>query len=253
MLAGASLLAAPSRWPAVLGLVAANQLVVTVAGLLPRCALLGPNLTRLPDHAEGQVALTFDDGPDPSVTPRVLDLLDRHDARASFFCIGRLVESHPGLAREIQARGHRIENHSFRHSNAFAFLGPARLRSELQRAQDAIGSTVGRTPRLFRAPAGVRNPWVDFVLVRLGLRLVSWTRRGFDTVSRAPSRVTSRLVRGLAAGDILLLHDGACALDAAGRPVVLEALPGLLAELDRRGLRSVPVDEALGAVSASRG
>jgi peptidoglycan/xylan/chitin deacetylase (PgdA/CDA1 family) len=245
VLAGASLVAAPSRWPAALGAVAASQLALTVAGLLPRCSLLGPNLVRLPGDTDGRVALTFDDGPDPSVTPRVLDLLDRHGAKASFFCIGRLVLAHPGLAREIHERGHRVENHSFRHSNAFAFQGPARLRAEIQRAQDAIGSSLGRAPLLFRAPAGIRNPWLDPVLARLGLRLVSWTRRGFDTVTAAPQRVTARLVRGLAGGDILLLHDGSCARDASGRPVVLQALPELLHELERRGLRSVRVDEAL--------
>jgi peptidoglycan/xylan/chitin deacetylase (PgdA/CDA1 family) len=244
--AGASLVAVPSRWPVALGLVAANQLALTAAGLLPRCSLLGPNLVRLPDAAEGRVALTFDDGPDPAVTPHVLDLLDRHRARASFFCIGRLVLAHPRLAREIHERGHRVENHSFRHSNAFAFQGPSRLRAELERAQEAIGGCLGRAPVLFRAPAGIRNPWLDPVLARLGLRLVSWTRRGFDTVTRAPERVTRRLARGLASGDILLLHDGSCARDASGRPVVLEVLPALVGELERRGLRAVRLDEALG-------
>jgi peptidoglycan/xylan/chitin deacetylase (PgdA/CDA1 family) len=233
VLAGASLVAA------------ASQLALTLAGLLPRCAWLGPNVVRLAGDVDGRVALTFDDGPDPVVSPRVLDLLDRHGARASFFCIGQRVQAHPGLAREIQRRGHRVENHSFRHSNAFAFQGPGRLRAEIERAQDAIGSCLGRAPLLFRAPAGIRNPWLDPVLERLGLRLVSWTRRGFDTVSRSPQRITRRLVRGLAAGDILLLHDGSSARGASGGPVVLEALPVLLQELERRGLRSVRLDEAL--------
>jgi len=191
------------------------------------------------------VALTFDDGPDPRVTPAVLEILAGAGARASFFCVGQKVERYPELAREIHDRGHAVENHSHRHSHAFAFLGPAGMHQDILRAQQAIARVVGRRPLLFRAPAGIRNLFLDPVLSRLGLTLVSWTRRGFDTVDHAPSRVAGRLLSGLAPRDILLLHDGSAARDSAGRPVVLDALAISLRELSRRGLRCVPVDEAL--------
>ena len=107
---------------------------------------------------------------------------------------------------------------------------------------------MGRRPRFFRPPAGIRNPWLDPVLARLGLRLVTWTRRGFDTVSRDGRKVATRLVKDLRPGDILLLHDRGLR-DASGRPVVMAALPAVLDALATRGLRSVPLDEALGDVA----
>ncbi len=244
-LGAAWLVAAPSQWPWALGLVACDHVALTVAGLLPRSTLLGPNLLTLAPSPEPRVALSFDDGPDPAVTPQVLDLLDRHQARASFFCIGELVRQHRALAREIVARGHRIENHSDHHSKAFSLYLPGRQRSEIERAQGTIAEVVGRAPTLFRAPAGLRNAFLEPILAAAGLRLVTWTRRGFDTVSRDPRRVSARLIRGLTAGDILLLHDGKPARDLNGQPVALEALEVLLCEMERRRLVAIPVDEGL--------
>jgi len=97
----------------------------------------------------GRGTLTFDDGPDPATTPRVLDLLDARGARSTFFCIGRRVEAH----RDIARRGHRVENHSHRHRTAFWFLPPALLREEIVRAQDAIATATGHAPRLLDAIA----------------------------------------------------------------------------------------------------
>lgn len=244
--AGLGLAAAPGSWPYALLAVAANHVAIALAGLAPRSRFLGPNLTRLPSRPGAtKVSLTFDDGPNPEVTPAVLDLLDAHGARASFFCVGREVERYPALVRAIADRGHQVENHSYRHSHRFGFLGPAHLRREIDRAQQAIESTTGRRPALFRAPAGIRNPFVEPALDGLGLRLVSWTRRGFDTVSRRPDRVLARLLKGLAPGDILLLHDGTPVGGRNPRPVALEALSPLLHALAERGLSSVPVAEAL--------
>jgi len=231
----------PERWPFVAGGLVLNHAILSTAGMWPRSRLLGANLSRLPEPAEDAVALTFDDGPDPEVTPRVLDLLDRHGARATFFVVGRKVEEHPGLTAEIHARGHMVENHTYRHLNGFAFLGPRGMEREVQKAQDAIERATGRRPALFRAPAGIRNPWLDLVLARTSLSLVSWTRRGFDTVTRDGHRVAERLVRGLRAGDILLLHDGSSARDAGGRPVILEALPRVLEAIAAHSLNCRPV------------
>ena len=244
--AAAALAVAPARWPLIGGALILNHLALSAAGTLPRGRLLGPNLSRLPAAGAGsRVALTFDDGPDPEVTPRVLDLLDDHGARASFFVIGRRAAAHPDLARETVRRGHRLENHTYRHSNAFAFGGPRTLGREIDRAQKCLERLAGRRPRYFRAPVGIVNPWLDPILARRDLALVSWTRRGLDSVERRPCRVAARLLDGLSAGDVLLLHDGNAARDRGGSPVVLQVLPRLLDALAENGLRGtcLPAEE----------
>ena len=229
--AGAALaIARPALWPWIFGGVVANHALLLAAGLWPRSRLLGPNWVQLPAAAVArqQIAVTIDDGPDPEVTPQLLAILERFGARASFFCIGERVVAHPQLAREIVRRGHTLENHSLRHLHRFSLLGPRAMRAEVARAQQLISDTVGESPRFFRAPAGLRNPFLDPILASLGLQLVSWTRRGFDTVTREPDRVLARLVRNLGSGDIVLLHDGHAARTASGVPVAVEVLPRLL-------------------------
>ena len=244
--------AAPSAWPWLLGALAANHALLGAVGMRPRSALLGPNLSRLPPACarRGEVALTFDDGPDPEVTPRVLDLLDAAGATASFFLIGARAARHPALVREILRRGHSAENHTHDHPLAFAALHPPAQRRQILRAQETILAAGGR-PRFFRAPAGLRSPLLDPVLAVTGLRYVSWTRRGADAVISCPERVGRRLLRGLAGGDLLLLHDGNARRGANRRPAVLDALPRLLTALDSAGLRGVSLPRALDGAAAS--
>jgi peptidoglycan/xylan/chitin deacetylase (PgdA/CDA1 family) len=226
----------PTQWPFWLPVLMLDHAIVVGAGLAPRSRLLGPNLTRLPS-ADNRVALTFDDGPDPEVTPQVLAILRQREIVATFFCIGQRASAHPDIVRSIAEDGHLIGNHSWSHSHAFWFSSPRKLASEVDRTQELLESLGGQTPRHFRAPAGIRSPLLAPLLARRGLHLVSWTRRGFDTVSADPSRVGDRLVDGLGGGDILLLHDGSAARTEAGRPVVLEALPRLLDALEARELQ----------------
>ena len=236
----------PDIWPWAAGAVVGNHAVLGTLGLWPRSTLLGPNIRRLPaaSAARREVALTFDDGPDPEITPRVLDLLEAHGARGTFFCIAERAQREPKLCREIARRGHDIENHSFVHHATFPLLGLGGFRRDISAAQAVLADLAGHPPRFFRAPAGLRNPLLDPVLHGMGLQLASWTRRGFDTRDRSPERVAARLLRGLAAGDILLLHDGHGARD--GRPpVVLEALPIVLAALRARGLKPVTMRQAI--------
>lgn len=249
--AALALLTMPRNWLGVAAVLLADHLAVVGAGLWPRSRLLGPNLSRLPAPAarRGEVALSFDDGPDSEVTPPVLELLDRHRARATFFCIGRRVDERRELAAEIARRGHLVENHSYSHPGAFACYMTGGLRRQIRRAQEAIELATGRRPRLFRAPAGLRNFLLEGELKKAGLLLASWNRRGFDTICREPERVARRLLTNLAAGDIVLLHDGSAARDARGTPVVLEVLPRLLDELAARGLRAVPLEAGVRQVS----
>ena len=233
----------PGIWQFAVGAMVADHSALLLGGLFPRCRILGPNMTRLPAQKNGPrtVALTFDDGPHPELTPRVLDVLDEHGARASFFCVGQLVEKHQSLVREMAERGHRVENHTWSHPNYFAFLLPAGLTNQINRTQSIIDRVTGRTPAYFRAPAGIRSPWLAPVLHRLQLRLVSWTRRGFDTVENDPDRIVRRLIKDLAPADILLLHDGG-KIDADHRSAaLLDVLPRVLVEIKRKGLNTVPL------------
>lgn len=243
----ATVVVQPALWPWALGAVAGNHVLLTAAVFCPRARVLGANLVRLPVAAAArkEVSLTFDDGPDPEVTPRVLELLDRHQAKASFFCVGAKAAEYPAIVREIVRRGHSIENHSHRHSSAFAFYGLFRLKRDVQSAQAIIAGITGRAPRLFRAPMGLRSPLLDPVLARCGLHYVSWTRRGLDAIHRDPEKVLRRLADGLAAGDILLLHDSGFSRIRDGTPVVLIVLPALLDRIQAKGLRSVTLASAL--------
>ena len=239
--------ARPHWWPWSVSAVLANQLQLAATGLWPRSSSLGPNWTHLPaaSAARGDVAITVDDGPDPQVTPRVLELLARHRAHATFFCIGRRVQQHPELAREIVQAGHAVENHSQHHPMYFSLLGPQRIQAEIEHAQQIIDSATGERPRFFRAPAGLRSPLLEPILARLDLQLASWTRRGFDTVRTDADLVLARLTARLRGGDILLLHDGNAARAPSGVPVILEVLPRLLAALDAVGLKTVTLRSAL--------
>ncbi|MCE2914332.1 MAG: polysaccharide deacetylase family protein [Rubrivivax sp.] len=244
---GAALLA-PQHAALALGAVVVNHALLTGAGLVPRSAWLGPNLRRLPETAAPDaVALTLDDGPDREVTPRVLDLLAERGVRATFFCIAERAAAEPALLRRIVAEGHDVQNHSARHRHDFSVSGPGALHREIHRAQATIADITGRLPHCFRAPAGLRNPFLDPVLHRLGLHLVSWTRRGFDTRERDPATVFTRLSRGLAPRDILLLHDGHAGRTRDGQPVVLAVLPPLLHALQAAGLTPVTLHEAVPA------
>ncbi len=229
-------------WEWTLGAVLVNHILIFATVVLwPGSRLLGPNMTHLPTAAalRREVALTFDDGPDPLVTPRVLDLLDQYGAKASFFCIGNKVIAYPELAREIIRRGHSVENHTNSHPHAFPFFSPKALQHEIDLAQTAIYATTGVAPIFFRAPMGFRNPFLAPMVERAGLHYTNWTRRGYDTFAKSAEPVWQRLQRGLAAGDILLLHDGRSLLPHNEAPIILEVLPRLLEHLHTLNLKSV--------------
>ena len=247
LLAVIAVIAEPGQWRWALGAVLANHVVLMLVGLWPRSHWLGPNWTHLPAAAtaRNEIALTIDDGPDPLVTPQVLDMLDRYTTEATFFCIGEKAARYPDLCREIVRRGHAVENHSQHHRHYFALMGRSGFTRELQTAQDTLTTITGQRPLFFRAPAGLRNPFLDPVLARLGLRLASWSARGFDTRIGDVERVKNRLLRGLRAGAILLLHDGNAARTRDGIPVILEVLPAVLAAASAAKLRFVTLRKTL--------
>lgn len=249
VLAGAILLTLlhPSLWLWNACIVLANHLILTIAGLIPRSKLLGPNITRLPQDAakRGEVAITIDDGPDPEVTPLVLDILDQHQAKATFFCISNLAAQHPDLCREIVRRGHAIENHSLSHHWFFSLFGPWRIYREVHDAQLELSVICGQAPRFFRPTAGLRNPLLQPVLAHCGLSLCSWSKRGFDTRINNADAILSSLTRDLKGGDILLLHDGNAARSTEGTPMIIDVLPRLLDKLTQARLRPVTLRSAI--------
>lgn len=238
----------PGYWRWTLGVILANQILLTAAGLWPRSNWLGANWSRLPAAAaaRNEIALTIDDGPDPAVTPQVLDLLERHSVQATFFCVGIKAERYPEICRDIVRRGHAVENHSQHHRHTFAFLGSGGFAREIQEAQDILAAITGERPRFFRAPAGLRNPLLEPVLARLGLQLASWSVRGFDTRIRDVVRVKNALLCGLRAGAIVLMHDGNAARTPAGIPVILEVLPAVLDAAAAENLEFVTLRQADG-------
>jgi peptidoglycan-N-acetylglucosamine deacetylase len=250
-MAGIATLVQPSVWPLALGAIVANHGVLTAAGLWPKSRLLGPNVCTLPAQQadQGLVALTFDDGPDPQVTPWVLDQLDAAAMTATFFVVGNRLRGDSAavaLAREVVKRGHLIENHSDQHSNAFSVYGMKRLGADIDAAQETIADVAGRMPQLFRAPAGLRNPLLEPVLASRGLTLTSWTHRGLDTYEKDANVVFERLNKNIAPGNIFMLHDGSCRgtggeVALPERPIY-SALPRLLSRLKTLKLNGVRIE-----------
>lgn len=153
------------------------------------------------------ILLTFDDGPDPDVTPRVLDVLDRHGHKAIFFLIGAKAEAHPEIVREIVRRGHIVGNHTYAHSPWANFLGARHLVADIERTDAAIERACGVRPSLFRPPLGVSPHFLRRVVRRTGHAVVGWSVRSLDTKGEPQEVVLRRIGRKLRPGAIVLLHD----------------------------------------------
>ncbi len=209
----------------------ASHALFLVPVFLPNSRFYTPVLSRLPD-AGNSVWLTIDDGPGPE-TRAVLDLLDQHQARATFFLVGERALAQPELVQEILRRGHDLGNHSHSHPQArFWRLGPAAMRAEIEGCQHALQALSGHPVRWYRSVVGMTNPFVAPVLKALGLVRVGWSARGYDGVGCTPEGVLSRLLPDLQPGAIVLLHEGA----AHGHNRVI--IERVLQALDERGLKA---------------
>jgi peptidoglycan/xylan/chitin deacetylase (PgdA/CDA1 family) len=186
------------------------------------------------------VALTFDDGPHPRWTLRVLDLLAERGAHATFFLMGRKAEAYPEVVRAILERGHSVGLHSYAHDRFFALRGERRVREDLERGIAALEKITGRRPALFRPPIGHTNPVIARVADSLDLVVVGWTIAGRDGVARArPDAVAARVRRDLCDGAIVLLHDAPERGDR--EPAAVRALPAILDAIFAERLDIVPV------------
>ena len=207
--------------------------------VIPQMNFFGPFICR-GDNSQRRVALTFDDGPDARSTPALLDVLRDEKIKATFFCIGKNVQKDGELAARIVREGHLLGNHTFNHSNATNFFTAAHLLDELAQTQAAIQNAAGIVPTWFRPPMGLSNPRTFCVAQALELKVIGWSARGFDTVTKDPTRIVARIVRRLEPGGIILLHDGNI---PAGRLVLTVKL--LLASLRERGYEVVRLDNIL--------
>ncbi len=227
----------PALWAA--GAACAAAGAFSWAAVAPSSQLFGRTIrhTREP----GTLALTFDDGPNPSVTPSLLGLLARHKVTATFFLIGSRVLASPALAQEIAAQGHTIGNHTQNHP-ALTFRSPARIGSELQRCDDAIRTATGQTARWMRPPFGYRGPWLAATVKKAGSGLVMWSRSARDWKSQPAQPVIERLGR-VRPGDIVLLHDGDHRLPNGDRRHTVAALEYWIPRWIDTGIRFVNLDE----------
>lgn len=183
------------------------------------------------------IALTFDDGP-VARTALILDILKRHAAPATFFCIGQRARQHPQMLRQLDAAGHLIGNHSFTHSYFIDLFSTRRLRAELADTDAAIAAATGRQPRLFRPPYGVTTPNFARALRASGHHCIGWSVRSLDTVAKDEAALLQKVAAALAPGAVFLFHDTSAATAAV--------LDEFLRQTRERGFRVVPLDQLLG-------
>lgn len=186
----------------------------------------------------GSIALTFDDGPIPEYTDRILTILQSYNIKATFFCIGHRIAEQQEIANRIFAAGHIIANHSYSHSNTFSIQSSSKMIDELKRTEEEIKKITGKSGRWFRPPYGVINPMVAKAIKACGYESIGWSIRSFDTKRMSATSLFQRVTRDLKQGDIILFHDNGYS--------TAEALPRIIEYTMKHGLKIVRLDELIG-------
>ena len=229
---------------------------IAYAAVHPRSQLFGQSLCTT--NSSGKLALTFDDGPNPSITPDLLTLLDRYKAKATFFVIGKFARECPGLLKETYTRGHNIGNHTDTHPNLF-FCGPEETHIELKMCSETIESIILENPRFFRPPFGFRSPWLGEIVYSQNMKMVTWSLLPGDwhakpvewlteRMQRVATNVSAKLIQEPKAprsttGEILCLHDGNYAQQNGDRNLTLAALEYWLPRWRDLGLEFVTMSQ----------
>jgi peptidoglycan-N-acetylglucosamine deacetylase len=183
------------------------------------------------------IALTFDDGPVPGKTEKILAILREHHVNASFFCIGSRVATHPEVLNNIDKQGHLVCNHTFSHSTTIDFFPASRIIRELLDTDEAIYEVLGRRPVFFRPPYGITNPMIAAAVKAGKYLVVGWSLRSFDTLIKDPERLMNRAARSLKAGDIILFHDYSDS--------TIAILPSFIKHVQEKGFKIVRLDALL--------
>ena len=206
-----------------------------------------PTITCASCDSGMRVALTFDDGPCPDVTPRVLDILAQHCATATFFCVGRNVRRYPHVVRAIADAGHELGNHGFCHPHHIYLWSQSLLIRDMALTQRAIKRSAGVTPRVYRPAVGFRGFAMAGAIKQMGMQLVNFSARAYDTHRITPQRIVERILRRVKQGGIILLHDGSDPPSAnPDRHAMLEALHAIIDSLRETGYRFVSMSELMG-------
>ena len=220
-----------------------------IAPFLPRYGFFLPVVSR-GCTGKNMVALTFDDGPEPAATPKILELLEKYNAPATFFVIGEKAQRHPELMRDILARGHDVGNHSFRHDVFLMLRSRKKIAAEICMAQQALNAC-GIKPLVFRPPVGITNPLLGSILKKYGLLCVNFSCRGFDAGNRRCKGLAERILKKVRPDDIILLHD--CMPHGDGSvDIWLQEIEAILAGLREKNLAPVPLEQLIGRPVCSR-
>ncbi len=187
-----------------------------------------------PSKTTKQVAITFDDGPHENTTV-ILDLLQRYQAKASFFCIGKQIKEHPLVLQRTLAEGHVIGNHTYTHSTVISLYSASSFANEIKQTDQLIQQITGQSPLLFRPPYGVTNPTIARAIQHTGHSVIGWNRRSFDTVIPSATLITKKITKHLQSGDVILLHDT--------KPITATVLEQLLLFLQENHYETVTVDQ----------
>ncbi|WP_452232906.1 polysaccharide deacetylase family protein [Lacinutrix sp. MEBiC02595] len=209
--------------------------LITVAG----SSFVGWNyhytsLNSNPKTSKNQIAITFDDGPNPEFTPKVLALLNTYNAKATFFCIGKEIEMHPETFKSIVEQGHTIGNHTYSHSTKFGFFSVEEIVSELQQTNNIIKQQIGLEALLYRPTFGVTNPRIKRALQIIKLHSIGWNKRSLDTRNLSEKTILKRVTKNLKKGDVILLHDTS--------DKTIAVLEQLLLFLQQQKITSVTID-----------
>jgi len=183
---------------------------------------------------KNQVAITFDDGPNLEYTPQVLKLLNSYNAKATFFCIGKHIETQPELFKKIIDQNHTVGNHTYSHTTSFGFLNTEKVVSELKRTNAVIKEQTNLEVQLYRPAFGVTNPKIKRAIKTLGLQSIGWNKRSLDTTNLSEKAIMKRITKNLKKGDVILLHDSS--------DKTIAVLEQLLLFLQQQKIESVTID-----------